>query len=30
MSGRCAITHDAALWTMNPQDFRDIPGLELA
>lgn len=26
----CAITYDAALWTMNPQDFRDIPGLELA
>lgn len=25
----CAIVHDAALWTLNPQDFRDIPGLKL-
>jgi predicted nucleic acid-binding protein len=25
----CAITHDAALWTLNPGDFADIPGLEL-
>jgi predicted nucleic acid-binding protein len=25
----CAITHDAALWTLNPADFDDIPGLEL-
>lgn len=25
----CAIAHDAALWTLNPQDFRDIPGLTL-
>lgn len=25
----CAIAHDAALWTMNPPDFRDIPGLRL-
>jgi len=24
-----AIVHDAALWTLNPQDFRDIPGLKL-
>lgn len=26
----CAIVHGAALWTLNPRDFRDIPGLELA
>jgi predicted nucleic acid-binding protein len=26
----CAIVQDAALWTLNPQDFRDIPGLALA
>ena len=26
----CAIVHGAALWTLNPQDFRDVPGLELA
>ncbi len=25
----CAISHDAALWTLNPRDFADIPGLEL-
>ena len=25
----CALTHGAALWTLNPQDFRDIPGLTL-
>ncbi len=25
----CAITHGAALWTLNPKDFRDIPGLAL-
>jgi predicted nucleic acid-binding protein len=25
----CALTHDAALWTLSPQDFRDIPGLAL-
>jgi predicted nucleic acid-binding protein len=24
-----AIANDAALWTLNPRDFRDIPGLEL-
>jgi predicted nucleic acid-binding protein len=24
-----ALTHDAALWTLNPEDFRDIPRLEL-
>jgi len=26
----CAMTHDAALWTLNMEDFADIPGLELA
>jgi predicted nucleic acid-binding protein len=26
----CAIVQAAALWTLNPQDFADIPGLELA
>ncbi|HTM24526.1 MAG TPA: PIN domain-containing protein [Vicinamibacterales bacterium] len=26
----CAIAQDAALWTLNPRDFRDIPGLEIA
>jgi predicted nucleic acid-binding protein len=26
----CAILQSAALWTLNPQDFADIPGLELA
>lgn len=25
----CAIVHDAALWTLNPPDFKDIPGLRL-
>lgn len=25
----CAIAHGAALWTLNPRDFADIPGLEL-
>ena len=25
----CAIEHDAALWTLNPGDFDDIPGLTL-
>lgn len=25
----CAVEHDAALWTMNPTDFKDIPGLTL-
>lgn len=23
----CALTHGAALWTLNPEDFRDIPHL---
>jgi predicted nucleic acid-binding protein len=26
----CALAQGAALWTLNPQDFADIPGLELA
>lgn len=26
----CAIVRDAELWTLNPADFRDIPGLRLA
>lgn len=26
----CAIAQDAALWTLNEEDFRDIPGLKLA
>lgn len=25
----CAIIHGAKLWTLNPKDFRDIPGLAL-
>ena len=25
----CAIAHGAALWTLNPRDFADIPGLEV-
>ncbi len=25
----CAISHGAALWTLNPKDFRDIPGLTI-
>jgi len=25
----CAIVHGAALWTMNPRDFADLPGLQL-
>ena len=25
----CALTHGAALWTLNPEDFRDIPDLRL-
>jgi hypothetical protein len=24
----CAINHDATLWTLNPEDFSDIPGLK--
>lgn len=26
----CAIVHGATLWSLNPRDFRDIPGLRLA
>lgn len=26
----CAITNNASLWTLNPEDFSDIPGLTLA
>jgi predicted nucleic acid-binding protein len=26
----CAITHEAALWTLNRGDFKNIPGLALA
>jgi predicted nucleic acid-binding protein len=25
----CALLHNAALWTLNPRDFSDIPDLEL-
>ncbi len=25
----CALTHGAALWTLNPEDFRDVPNLRL-
>lgn len=25
----CAVEHSARLWTLNPQDFRDMPGLKL-
>ena len=25
----CALEHDAALWTLNPEDFSDVPGLKL-
>ena len=25
----CAIARDAELWTLNPADFRDVPGLRL-
>ena len=25
----CALTLGARLWTLNPRDFRDLPGLEL-
>lgn len=26
----CALVDEAALWTLNPDDFRDVPGLKLA
>jgi predicted nucleic acid-binding protein len=29
MIAACAIEHGAALWTLNADDFRDIPGLTL-
>jgi predicted nucleic acid-binding protein len=25
----CALAHGASLWTLNPKDFRDVPGLTL-
>ena len=25
----CAMAHNAALWTLNAEDFRDIPGLRV-
>jgi predicted nucleic acid-binding protein len=25
----CALEHGARLWTLNPDDFRDMPGLQL-
>jgi predicted nucleic acid-binding protein len=25
----CAIEHRAAIWTLNPADFADIPGVNL-
>jgi len=25
----CALEHDAHVWTLNPDDFRDMPGLKL-
>ncbi len=25
----CALMHGASLWTLNPEDFRDVPGLKL-
>lgn len=27
--GACAVAQRAAVWTLNPGDFRDIPGLKL-
>ena len=26
----CAVVHGASLWTLNPQDFKDVPGLSLS
>lgn len=26
----CALVDEAALWTLNPKDFSDVPGIELA
>ena len=25
----CALVNEAALWTLNPKDFNDVPGLKL-
>jgi predicted nucleic acid-binding protein len=25
----CALAHGASLWTLDPDDFRDVPGLRL-
>jgi predicted nucleic acid-binding protein len=25
----CALVHDARLWTLNPADFQDVPGIQL-
>jgi predicted nucleic acid-binding protein len=25
----CALVHDARLWTLNPADFQDVPGIRL-
>ena len=25
----CALVHGASLWTLNPEDFEDVPGLSL-
>jgi len=25
----CALAHEAQIWTLNPEDFSDIPGLQL-
>ena len=30
MIAACALVNEAALWTLNPKDFSDVPGLRLA
>ena len=30
MIAACALVSEAALWTLNPRDFSDVPGLRLA